>query len=759
MRDAQRYAAATFALMIGASNAAIAQGSADIVVTAQKREQRINSVPMSITAVRGDELLKQGVSQPGDLVKVIPGFNYTVSGYHTPVYVLRGLGYFESSLAADPAVSVYVDQIGLPFSTMTIGAGLDLERVEVLKGPQGIFFGRNSTGGAINYIAAKPTQDFKAGFNAAYRRFGQVDLNGYVSGPLSETLSARIAAKTEQGGTWQKSYTRDDETGNKNLIVGRLLLDWQPTDDLRVELNINGWRDRSDNQAPQLAAIVPKNPSLAVNHPEVLAYPLAPHNARAADWNPGRSLRNRNSLWQVSLRGDYDLSDEITLTSLTSYADYKRYAPMDQDGMIYLNIDTLDEGFIKSFFQEVRVTGNFSSFKPTLGANYSHEDTGENLVSYLRDSASNPLFGVPVNGFAAANTQKINTYAVFGNVEYELIPRLTAQAGVRYAKVDRSFNGCGADDGDGQVALGYQRLQAALKGPGGTVVPIPPGGCATLDANLNPGRLIDNFNQDNLSWRVGLSWQSPSDMLLYANVSQGFKSGGFPTTTAATLAQFRPVTQEKVIAYEAGFKAPLFDRHLQLNGALFYYDYSDKQVRGVISDPVFRTIAALVNIPKSEVSGAELEVQWRPVDGLTIGASALYLHTKVKEYVGANFRGQIVDFKGSRLPYSPKWQGNLNAQYSWPVSDELAGFVGGNMVFHSATNSQLGAYPELILNRYAVLDLNAGIGASDNKWKFSIFGENVTNKYYWNSANNISDVVVRYAAKPAVYGIRLGFEY
>ncbi|WP_347269971.1 TonB-dependent receptor [Rhizorhabdus histidinilytica] len=733
--------------------------AAEIVVTAQKREQRVNEVPMSISALSGKELADKGIVKPGDLEKSVPGFSYTVSGYQTPVYILRGVGYFESSLAADPAVSVYVDEVSLPYSAMTIGAGLDLERVEVLKGPQGILFGRNSTGGAINYVAARPTADFGAGMRASYRRFGEVELEGHVTGPISDTLRVRVAARTDQGGDWQRSYTRRDSLGAKDLLVGRAIVEWTPSAAFTAQLNVNGWRDRSDNQAPQLVALIPKTPANIPDVPGTFLYPLAPANDRAADWNAGRSLRNDNSLWQTSLRLGYDLSSDISLTSITSYADYSRYAPIDQDGSTLNIIDSLDVGGIKSFFQELRLSGKTDALTWVFGGNYERDRISERLTSFLGDSTGGKIAGVRYNGAQANNVQIAKTYALFGNAEYEILPGLSIQGGARYTKADRSFDGCSGDVGDGRFAAAFVALQTALKGGRSPVIPIAPGECTSLDANLDPARLVTDFNQDNISWRAGLSWKGEGGLLLYANVSQGYKAGGFPTTTAATLTQFTPVSQEKVVAYEAGFKVPLWDRKIQWNGAVFRMDYTDKQVRGIIPDPVLRTVQALVNVPKSKIEGAEGQVHVRPVRGLDLDFSGTYLHTRVDDFIGLDVFGLQRNFDGSRLPYTPKWQAVADARYAWPVGDRLSAFVGGHLTYHSGTNAQLGGVPVVAIRAYTLVDLNAGIESVDGRWKAMLFGENVTNKYYWNSANSISDVVVRYAGMPARYGVSFSFQY
>jgi iron complex outermembrane recepter protein len=335
-----------------------AQGQ-DIVVTAQKREQSLNSVGMSITAVTGDQLIKQGITDTADLVKIVPGFNFTQSAYSTPVYTIRGVGFQETSLGVSPAVSVYVDEIPLPFPAETVAAGLDLERVEVLKGPQGTVYGENSTGGAVNYIAAKPTARPEAGFDLSYGRFNTADLQGFVSGPITDTLRARLAVRALEGGDYQKSYTSSATLGKRDQLDARLLLDWRPVERLKMSLNLNGWRDRSDTPAPQLLGITPSNAS-AVIDPAITGYPIAPHNDRAAGWDVDQSLRRDNRFYQGSLRGDYDVGGDVTLTSISAYQHYRRYQPQENDGTPYRNSFVLATGHIGTFFQELRVSGKFA---------------------------------------------------------------------------------------------------------------------------------------------------------------------------------------------------------------------------------------------------------------------------------------------------------------------------------------------------------------------------------------------------------------
>src|ERR1700689_4159836 len=209
------------------------QGLAEIVVTANKVEEASSKVGLTIQTIGDKALVEQHITTLQDLAEAVPGLTFTETESSTPVYTLRGVGFYETSLAAYPAVSVYIDQMPLAFPFLTSHTDLDLERVEVLKGPQGILFGQNSTGGAINFIAAKPTDHFSQGFDLTYGRFNRAQLDGFISGPLGGSVTARFALSEEHGGDWQQSYTRNDTLGAMQTFNSRLILDWRPVDQLR----------------------------------------------------------------------------------------------------------------------------------------------------------------------------------------------------------------------------------------------------------------------------------------------------------------------------------------------------------------------------------------------------------------------------------------------------------------------------------------------------------------------------------------------
>lgn len=726
----------------------------EIIVTAQRREQSLNSVPMSVTALGGDQLRSQGISTIADLAKVVPGLTFTQSQIATPVYTIRGVGFFESTLAASPAVSVYVDEVPLPFAILTQGAALDLQRLEVLKGPQGTLYGQNATGGAINYISQKPGNELEAGLDTSFGRFNAFELSGFVSGPITDTLGVRLSARMDEGGAWQRNYTRNQELGDSRRIAGRALIVWEPTDTLSMTLNLNGWRDTSDVQAPQLIAHTPYNPANA--YPYVLATPLAPANARAANWTQQNPMRRDDDFYQASLRADLDLSDDVRLTSITSWLEFNTDARQDLDATQWRQLDSYTPGHVESFFQELRLTGTSGDARWILGANYARDKADERQILQTNDLSSNVIIpGLPILTVSGVFTdQKVTTWAGYGNLEYDLTPQLTAQGGIRYTRNERSFQGCGYD-ADGTTFLSFNILTQLFTGAL-PVNPIGPGSCLTFSPTFQPGLVTDQLDQDNISWRAGLTYTFDNRAIVYANVSRGWKAGGFPTVPASSFTGFLPATQESLLAYEAGFKLPLADRTLQFNAAAFYYDYSDKQVRGRILDPIFGLLEKLVNVPQSHIYGVEAAIDWRPVDGLTANLSGTYIKSRIDEFTGFNGTGVFADYEGSAFPFTPKWQANADIQYKWAISDRWNATVGGNVNYNSATNSTFGDPALLRINERTLVDLRAGVETEDGKLRVQIWGRNVFNSYYWNSTFQ-ADTAWRMAGRPATYGISLGW--
>lgn len=732
----------------------------EVVVTAQKRSQRLSDVPISITAASGKQLADLGVTDPRQLEKVVPGFAYQQSNFGVPVFSIRGVGFFDTTLAASPTVSVYVDQVPLPYLAMARGAMLDLERVEVLKGPQGTLFGQNSTGGAINYIAARPTPDFSAGVSLTYGRFNEFDSEEFVSGPLSANLNGRLSVRTEQQGDWQQSYTRKDNLGKKDFVNSRFSLDWSPSDSARFNFSISGWKDTSDTQQPQFWFYTPTVPppnGRSDLFAAFSAFPKAPPNDRAADWDPGRNYARDDKFYQGALRGDLDLSSDLILTSITAYSHLRVSDPIDVDGTPLPSDYLTVVGDISSFSQELRLADKISErLRWMVGANYQKDRSREDQESRDVDTSNSQLPTGTYDAINAINNQDVKTKAAFTGLDYDLAPELTAQVSARYTDQQRAFAGCTADDGDGQLATAFGEAFGNVLHPGDCITMYGPGSATPFKTT---GLFHENLNQDHVSWRTSLNWKPSSDVLIYGNVTKGYKSGSFPTLPAAFTIELKPVTQESILAYETGFKINALERTLQLSGALFYYDYTNKQIVGFLLVPPFGNLSALVSLPKSRVEGGELEFTWRPTNGLRITGGVTYVDSKVLSDPANAFNayGVPTSFIGEQFPNTPRWQGVLDVEQRFPVGDGLTAFVGGGLSSRSSSPAALGGTPGFDIWGYTLLDLRAGV--EKGAWTVQLWGRNVTDKYYINNVARVADANTYFTGMPATFGVTASYRF
>lgn len=723
-----------------------------VVVTAQKRQQLTTDVGLTITAVDPGQLAELGIRGSEDLTKAVSALTVATSPDGTPVYTLRGIGYNSPNLGAQPTVSVYVDEAGLPYGPLTQGPLFDLSRVEVLKGPQGTLFGQNSTGGAINYIVAAPTEELTAGVRIDYGRFNTWNSDLYISGPITDKLLMRVAATASKSDEWQKNYLRNDEIGETEKAAGRLLLDWRPTDDLKISVNLNGWVDSSDNQVPQLVVAAPRVPAQAL--PDLLTVPLPPRDNRAANWDPDKDFSRDNEFEQAVVRLDWTMNDWLTLTSLSNYARVTVDSRYDHDGTQYPLGDVTTSGHVDVFTQEVRIAGELTNGNFLLGANYQKDDSREFArYSSVGQSAANTPFG-DILGVENRGFQDNESYAAFANAEWNLNDRLTLVGGARYTSADHDNQACSADTGIGDFVNVINQIIGAITGSPGTFLP---GQCITMDENFDNAFVKQRFSEDNVSWRAGLNYKPTSDMLVYGLVSRGYKSGNYPVINATSRAQFVPVKQEELTAYEVGVKTSL--PWLQASAAAFYYDYKDKQLLTQFLDPLWGLLPILANVPDSEAYGAEFDVIATPVTGLTLRAAVGYVHTEIGDFSGFDVFGAPVDLTGKGFNFSPEWTALGDIEYRFPVSSSMEAFIGADVTYNSSTYGDLAESPELRLDSYTLFGLRAGIAAADNRWQAMLWGRNISDEYYATNATVGIDTIWRMTGRPATYGITVGFNF
>ena len=759
-------------------------GVGEIIVTANKRNESISKVGASIAAFDTSMLENRNIVRLDELAKSVPNLALAPSTHGTPVFTLRGIGFNSDSLGVYPAVSLSLDQAPMPFPVLAGHSLYDLERVEVLKGPQGTLFGQNSTGGAINFVAAKPTKELQAGFNLDYGRFNEVHGTMYVSGPVSDTLGFRLAVDAAHRDDWQYNYTRDDSNGEQNYIAARLITVWEPSDRLKFELNVNGSVDRSEPQALQIIASLPSNP--AAPTPQELNAPLTPRNLRAANWsNSGRrgvgtqsdtesaEPRGNRKLFQAFLRADYGITDDISLTSITTFNHLTQDMAFDLDGSQFELVDNpRGEGTIDDFNQEVRLSNASAAgtrFRWTVGANYNYSKVDElQIITYGDNSLSNAGTNF-IHESNVLNKGRMNTYAAFANGEYDLTEQLTFKAGVRYTSTNNRNRMCGSDTtGDQQLSSLFRLLGNLL---GGKDIPIGSGDCISLNAQNLPGDPINiTLKEDNVSWRAGIDFKPSNTTLLYANISRGYKAGAFPVITGATQAVFSPARQESVTSYEAGFKTKLADNAISLSSAVFYQDYRNKQIQGTVNTALFGLLQRLDNVPRSSIFGVEADISVRPTAGLTLTGSASYLSTKVKEYSGITVFGVQKDFAGNRLPFAPTWSLNGDIDYRIPTASGGEVFVGAGVNYRTYQDAYIAGsdlqIPDNGVNRwlnrtpfridgYALVDGRVGYTFPGDKVTVSAWGKNLFNTFNVQNIISYNNIITQATGMPAMYGFSL----
>jgi iron complex outermembrane receptor protein len=617
----------------------------DIVVTAQKRSENIQDVPIAITALTSATLRDKGVSNVQDLTGIAPGLQIrnADSSANAKIFI-RGVGSSDFNPTSPGAVGIYVDgvYIGSPLAQM--GSFFDLERIEVLRGPQGTLYGRNTTGGAINVITKQPSSTFKGDASIEYGNYNSVTLNAGVGGPIiQDKLAFRIAGQyiRDDGATFNR-FT-GDHVNNANRWAGRFSLLYTPTSDLEILAQVHGGKNNGGARQGQVRGLFPNTPGATgpdglclpafYNTPQctdILGYVDTDNNPYAGSYNlQGKSeLR----LFGASVRATWDIGS-VSLVSISAYDSLHHNLHEDTDGSPNQGLEINYRADQNQFTQELRLQSNGDGpLKWVAGLYYLHENLKPSseldILRMLR-----PLFITPDNptGVSIPNTvflagfpytQKTNGYAAFGQVDYKITDRLTGTIGLRWSRDSKDFD--------------YTSV---------------------IERSIILFRYQDSKNFSSLSGRLGLQYALSDDARIYASYNRGYKSGGFfggYTTDPANLA---PYADEKVNAYEIGLKTELFDHHVRFNVAAFLYDYKNLQVYSIV-DRGGVSAQTLDNASNAKMYGGEAEIVASPLHGLDISLGASVLKANYK-----NYQSFGEDLSGNRLPASPKFTFNGTVHY------------------------------------------------------------------------------------------------
>ncbi|MCW0198024.1 TonB-dependent receptor [Sphingopyxis sp.] len=633
------------ALAISTSTAALAQetggapagtdaADGDIVVTAQRREQSLLDVPLAVTALGGDTLAERGITNSAQLGDAVPNLQINSPyGDTQPNFSLRGIGVANeyNSNQASP-VGVYLDDVYLAPRT-SHGMGLfDLDRIEVLRGPQGTLFGRNTTGGAINFITKKPGLSGTNGYvQIGYANFDTITAQGAAEATLAEDVAGlRLAVNYAKGdGQIKNIFPGGRDAASVDTLQGRASLRIKPTETLDVVLRAYGGRDRGTQAA---------------------VHGLGAFRTGLGffETDENRIGENRTDAWGFSANIALELNDRLSLTSITSYDGGKQDLQQAADGS---PLDLLD----------INWRSRYRQFSQELRANYDGDGitfVGGLFYGWDRNITDNrfnlPL--PPAGGFFQHYRQVRKSYAVFGQADIDLAERLVLTLGARYttdkSRYDDAFAYLfvgGVDDPDTPIAT-----TVPCAGVAGTCPYDPDARFALADTN------------HALTGRVALSYTFDSGMLLYASYNRGYRAGavnGGGYTSSSGISYIEP---ERVNAYEVGIKGRAGGRLLTYAASAFYYDYANQQLQDTRAGPV----SFLVNAPASEVYGLEVETTLRPAAGFRIDASLGWLHSKYKELTL-----QGADLSGNSLPFAPKLTAQLG--FEWDMVD----IAGGTLTF------------------------------------------------------------------------------
>ncbi len=693
---------------------ALAQSAApqldEIVVTAQKREQRFGDVGISGIAFTGESLAAAGVVQLSDLAMMTPNVHIKdVMANSIPNISIRGIGLNDYAANNNPAAGIYVDDVYLVSPAMLSFAMFDLERVEVLKGPQGTLFGRNTTAGTVNFFSRRPGDELNGYLTADYGRYDRVLVEGAVGGPIGDTLGGRISVQTvQQGEGFQTNRLNGEKIGEVDRTSARGQLEWQPNEDVNARLSVYGGRDKSD-----VWLIKIDNPFTDEDD---------------GDTNPFRSGASNDPHMELETTGanlaiDWSLSDSLTLTSVTGYQDFSRWHVEDRDATSLIQLDGQFDNQIDQFSQEVRLTSVTDELVLIGGAFYG-EDSVDTRDEFLATDllALLGLAGVDVIG--NEYQQDTTSMALFLHSEWTFTGDWKLTAGARYTDESKDFAGA------------YTFLIA-----GGTELPLYPD-------------VVETYDTDNVSGKIGIDYSGIDDTLLYASVSRGFKSGGFQGQLSFDPAALLPFDDETVLAYEAGMKTRRLGNSLELNAAVFFYDYEDMQFYGGLFDSPVGVLFGITNVGDAEVMGAEADLWWRPATGLDLRFGIGWLDTEITN--------SVVDgvATGSELPNAPELTFSSMVRYEWPISGSLVADIGVTADFQDeVTYDIVRNPPEAREGSYWLYDARAGIGSADDRWNVSVWGKNLADEQYRSQVIFSSVGFGETWGMPRTYGVTftLGF--
>lgn len=740
-------------------------GLAEIVVTAQKRVENLQDVPIAVSAVNAaqiDASYSRDISELGALVPNV--VIDTLYGISTPIIAIRGVQLNDGEKTFDPAVAVYLDGVYLSTTTGALLTTFDAEAVEVLRGPQGTLFGRNTIGGLVHVRRKEPTGEFGGKASLTYGRFNQMDFKAVVNLPAiaDGAIAAKLGVISMNNGGYFYNVTRSKREGDNDFMMYSAALKIEPSDAFKLNLAYDYIDDKS-NTGPVTAltsstelfcAITPPGPSCGQP-----ASNAAYHRRPIQNFVQPQALKGHSLIANAEL----ELADKHDLFAVVGYRESKEYSVQKWDGMQLPYFFTFRPQKQDQFSAELRYQGEIGPVKLVAGGYYYEASYTNNQQTFFFTSnfptdatEQQVLDGIrnghpgEVPGFTAQQDSK--NVAVFGQLDWEVVDNLNVSIGGRYTnEKKRICSGQATGPTDARVYTN------AFGDCPANLLALP----GFEEDAINPvtGAIIPQDGKE--SWarftpRFGLDYKFDNGMV-YASYSKGFRSGGFNgrATNAFTLGPYDPETIE---SYEVGLKSQWADNRVRFNLTLFNMNYTDKQEDVVFPDPVAVTVTVVQNAAKARIRGFEAEFQAVPTEGLTLGLNIGHLDAKFSNWLDTGFNQDPatqaatpfveIDKSNFKLRRAPKWSVDLSANYEHKLgNDHALNFNAGlryKSSYYLVANTLTVANPNNgFVDGFALVDAAISYDAKD--WRLSLFGKNLTNHDYFT---HVLDVGTGYGATP-----------
>jgi len=725
----------------------------ELIVTAQKKSESVQDIPIAIAAFSDDQLNAMGVTQSGELGQYVPGLeigNSSGEGSQLLLF-LRGAGLNDLNTNNAGPVGLYSDEVYVSSPALSPFQLFDAERVEVLKGPQGTIYGRNTTGGAVKFITKKPTREKRASGRWRFSNHGKSVVEAAVSGAITETAAARIAvAKTDSDGTGTNFVDGSTVNGTDNTAY-RALLSIDPNEKTRILVNLHGAKVDSPNTSfSPLGTLDPvtgdvcSDQRIANNEcVDRLGY-RSPDNELDGNYN-GIGKINLDSVGGY-VQVDYDINDDVTFTSVTSYDDLERTLPEESDGSPSTLLHTEYGVESKTFSQEFRLAGATDNLDWLAGVFYLDEELVQNqTIDLLRSFRSltggladveGAAIGAPIIFARSVNEQNLETTAAYAQVNYRANDLWSFTFGGRFTDETRTF--------DANAVL----EEPETFGP----TPVPVYSFPDLETSSS-----------KFSYRLGAEYRPNYTTLFYGSVASGFKSGGFnggflnldPEVARRQLEAFDP---EFVTAYELGVKTDFFDSKMRLNASIFHNDFEDLQVFTLVNNGTL-PVLVLDNASNARSSGIELDFSAIITAGLSANLNASFIKSELENFV-VESTGQ--DFSGNRLAQTPETSISGYLDYEYTLSNggyisAQGGFAYKDDLFFSTENN-----PLVGQDAYTILSTRVAYTNPSELWTIAFFVNNLTDERFLTNVSDIRDITgsyVRTFGAPRTYGLEVSVDF